>query len=142
MIARALSLLVLAYALGFDQPGHGDSVMQVVGLVVVEPLYAFWTQGRLPFDRALFAWLVAGVLVRTLASPWQSYLMALNQLPAQFTASTVRAAVTVGGSAREGSARSSPGCTSQRARCRAPRRGRASTPPRPGSWCRSPTGRS
>jgi O-antigen/teichoic acid export membrane protein len=69
----------------------------VVGLLLVEPVYAFWTQGKLPFDRALFTWLAAGVLLRTLAAPLQSYLTSINGLRALLVSAAVRGAMTVGG---------------------------------------------
>jgi len=69
----------------------------LAALFMVEPVYAFWTQGRLEFDRALFGWLAAAVLVRTLAAPLQSYLTSINHLPALSITAVLRAALTVGG---------------------------------------------
>jgi len=69
----------------------------VAGLFFVEPLYHFWTRGKLEFDRTLFAWLAAAVLIRTLAAPVQNYLSAINHLRALFITSVVRATLTVAG---------------------------------------------
>jgi len=69
----------------------------VAGLFVVEPLYRIWTQGKLPFNRALFGWLVAAVLVRTLAAPMQTYLTSINHLRALAATGSVRVAVAIGG---------------------------------------------
>jgi O-antigen/teichoic acid export membrane protein len=69
----------------------------VAGLYLVEPVYAYWTRGKLAFDRTLFCWLAAAILVRTLAAPMQSYLAAINHLKAQALSSALRAALTVGG---------------------------------------------
>lgn len=67
----------------------------VAGLFFVEPVYRFWTSGRLAFDRALFAWLAGTVLVRTLAAPFQSYLSGINHLTALTVTAVARAGLTI-----------------------------------------------
>ena len=69
----------------------------IAGLFFVEPVYTLWTRGKLVFDRSLFGWLAAAVVVRTLAAPMQTYLTGINHLRALIVSSLVRATLTVGG---------------------------------------------
>ena len=69
----------------------------LAGLFLIEPVYTFWTRGKLVFDRRLFGWLAAAVLVRTLAAPLQNYLTAINELKALSITAVIRATLTVGG---------------------------------------------
>lgn len=69
----------------------------VAGLFIIEPVYALWTRGKLGFDRSLFGWLAAAVLVRTLAAPVQCYLTGINHLRALSVSSMARAFFTVVG---------------------------------------------
>jgi O-antigen/teichoic acid export membrane protein len=66
----------------------------VIGLFFIEAIYVFWTRGKLEFDRVLFSWLAAAVLVRTLSAPMQVYLASINQLKALVATAMTRAALT------------------------------------------------
>jgi O-antigen/teichoic acid export membrane protein len=71
------------------------NVGMVALLFFVEPAYRIWTQGKLPFDRVLFAWLAAGVVLRSLGAPFTTLSSSLNWLRAQMILSAVRTGVTV-----------------------------------------------
>jgi O-antigen/teichoic acid export membrane protein len=67
----------------------------LAGLFFIEPLYQVWTQGRLSFDRSLFAWLAAGVILRTAGAPLSVLLQSLNRLRIQLIISLSRGTIAV-----------------------------------------------
>lgn len=71
----------------------------IVGVAILEPIYAVWTHGVLPFDRHLFAYLGVTVAVRQWAAPFQTYLASMNRLRSQTTMVVVRAVIGLGLSA-------------------------------------------
>ncbi|MBK8476794.1 MAG: hypothetical protein IPL39_10925 [Opitutaceae bacterium] len=75
--------------------GLAINASMVAGLYVVEPVYHVWTHRRVEFDGALFGWLVGAVLVRTAASPDQTYLSSINHLRALFVTTLVRATLVL-----------------------------------------------
>ena len=67
----------------------------LAGLFFIEPLYHAWTQGKLPFDRSIFAWLAAGVILRTAGAPFSVLLQSLNRLRIQLIISVSRGTIAV-----------------------------------------------
>ena len=65
----------------------------LAGLFFIEPLYHAWTQGKLPFDRSIFAWLAAGVILRTTGAPFSVLLQSLNRLRIQLIISVSRGTI-------------------------------------------------
>ncbi|TGD82223.1 hypothetical protein [Hymenobacter wooponensis] len=69
----------------------------VVFQAVVEPLYALWTRGKVPFDPILFATLSLTVLVYAVVQPAMAVVRGNNLLRPQLLLSAAAAAVVVGG---------------------------------------------
>ncbi len=69
----------------------------VVLQLVVEPLYALWTRGRIPFNPLLFALLSIGVLVFALIQPGIAVVKGNNLLRPQVLLSALAAACVLGG---------------------------------------------
>jgi O-antigen/teichoic acid export membrane protein len=96
-VHREPAKLVSVFAFFWFACGLTLNVVLMAGLFLVENIYAAWTQGRLDFDRPLFAWLAASVLARVLGSPFLAYLTSINDLRAQATVALVRAVLVVAG---------------------------------------------
>jgi O-antigen/teichoic acid export membrane protein len=71
----------------------------LIGLPWVEPVYGWWTRGKLAFDPLLFSLLALAIVVRCLSSPISIFLQSLNHLSAQAVSTFIRAVITLGGSA-------------------------------------------
>ncbi|OWP61942.1 hypothetical protein CDA63_16705 [Hymenobacter amundsenii] len=69
----------------------------VVLQLVVEPLYALWTRGRIPFHPLLFALLSIGVLVFALIQPGIAVVKGNNLLRPQVVLSALAAGCVLGG---------------------------------------------
>lgn len=86
-------LWAVAWLLG----GTGVALGVVALLAIVEPLYGWWTHGKLGFDPALFAMLAFTVCLRGFGAPLTTLLSGINALGALSVLSAARAVLTVGG---------------------------------------------
>ena len=66
-----------------------------IGAPILEPLYSLWTRKALPFNPLLFALVVLAVCFRQWATPLQTYLHGVNNLPPQTVAVISRTVVTL-----------------------------------------------
>ncbi len=71
----------------------------LLGLVLVEPIYAFWTRGKLQFDPVLMAWLGASVVFRSWGGAFNTFLSLFNWSRIVLALSASRAIVTLVGCA-------------------------------------------
>jgi len=65
-------------------------------ILFVEPLYALWTHGKLPFQRDLFLLLALGVCLKSIGSPWYNYLICTNSIKGQWWVTFMRGAIVLG----------------------------------------------
>lgn len=63
--------------------------------VLIEPLYIFWTQGKIPFNAALFAMLSMGVLVYAVIQPAMAIVAGNNLTQVQLVLAIVSAVVVL-----------------------------------------------
>lgn len=68
----------------------------VILQTVVEPLYVFWTQGKITFDPLLFALLSVGVLVYAVVQPAMAVVIGNNLTKTQFALASVAAIIVFG----------------------------------------------
>ena len=65
--------------------------------VFIEPLYALWTRGQLPFNASLFAILSLSVLVFAVSQPAIAIVVGNNMLKTQLLFSIITAVIVIGG---------------------------------------------
>lgn len=94
-VGREWKKLTATFQLFWFTTGLFINCGSLAGLFFIEPLYKVWTQGKLPFDRSLFAWLVIGVIFRTAGAPFSVLLQSLNRLRIQFIISFLRGTIAL-----------------------------------------------
>ena len=65
-------------------------------ILCVEPIYAVWTHGKLPFQRDLFLFLAIGVAIKSIGAPWLGFLVCTNSIKAQWWVTFMRGAIVLG----------------------------------------------
>lgn len=68
----------------------------VILQILVEPLFIFWTQGKIPFDPVLFAVLSVGVLVYAVVQPAMAVVIGNNLTKTQLVLAAISAAIVFG----------------------------------------------
>jgi O-antigen/teichoic acid export membrane protein len=76
---------------------HAAAVLMTVGLPVVAPFYALWTDGRTTFDGPLYAMLTISVLFRVTGSGLNALFSGTNALGTLFAIAAAQASLTTAG---------------------------------------------
>lgn len=94
-VHRECAKLVAVFGLVWCVAGSLVCLGFSIGAPILEPLYSLWTRKALPFNPLLFSLIVLAVCFRQWATPLQTYLHGVNNLPPQTVAVISRTVVTL-----------------------------------------------